>query len=84
MEIDQKIRDFILTELAFDKDDLTLSDDASLIKQGVVDSLGVLRLMSFIEGEFGIKIPPEEMVTSNFETIAAVRSLIRAKSTPEI
>lgn len=77
MEIGQKIRDFILAELAFDKDDVTLSDDASLIKQGFVDSLGVLRLMSFIEAEFGVKIPPEEMVTSNFETIDAIRDMVR-------
>ena len=79
MEIDQKIREFIVTDLAFDKDDLVLSDDASLIKQGIIDSLGVLRLISFIEAEFGIKIPPEEMVISNFETIAAINALVQMK-----
>jgi len=76
MDIERKIRDFILTELAYDKSDLTLANDTSLIDDGIVDSIGVLKLMIYIEAEFGFKIAPKDYGPASFETIGAIRDLV--------
>lgn len=56
-----------------------LSDDEALLATGIVDSLGVLDLVSFLEKQFQIRVADEELTPENFETIAALTSLICSK-----
>jgi len=76
-EIEQKIKDYILRE--FLPDELLLDSDLSLIQQGIVDSLGILQLVSFIEEEFNIKIAPEDVVLKNFAMVNEIKKLVMAK-----
>ena len=76
MDIEDKIRDFILTELAYDRSDLELCSDTSLIEGGIVDSIGVLKLMIYLESEFSFKIAPKDYGPASFETIGAIRDLV--------
>jgi len=82
MDTEQRIRDFILQELAFDQPDLELEGDTPLIKTGIVDSLGIVRLIGYLDEEFGVKVAADEMVLSNFETVGAIRRLVD-KHSPE-
>ncbi len=53
--------------------------DTELFREGIVDSMGVLTLIAFLEQTFEIQIEPQEMVLSNFETIAAMRDFVMLK-----
>jgi acyl carrier protein len=53
-----------------------ITADTELIDQGVLDSLSLLRLVSFIEENFGIALPVEEFVPENFYTPAAIAAMI--------
>jgi acyl carrier protein len=57
-EIERDIREFIAENFILDADE-TLSGDASLTQSGVLDSMGVLELIMFIEQRFGLTVPDD-------------------------
>jgi acyl carrier protein len=73
--IDQ-IREFVVHELL---DGKPVSDDEDLLISGLVDSLGVMRLVGFLEDALSTSIPPEDVTIENFANIAVVASYIRQR-----
>ena len=59
----------------------TLADDDSLLESGIVDSLGVLDIVSFVESEFGISVADEDLIRENFGSIGRIAAYIEAKQT---
>lgn len=76
--IEDRIRRFVVDELHGPP--LQLTADYPLIERGVVDSLGIMHLVSFIEGEYAITIEDEELTPDNFETIGAVARFVESKT----
>ena len=72
----QRIKDFILSNFLFTNDASAISNDASLIGQGVIDSTGILELIVFLETEFSIKIADDEMTPANFDSIDAIAAFV--------
>jgi len=79
MMIADHIREFILSELIQDKSITNLSNDESLIESGIIDSLGIQKLLTFIEDRISIQISDEDIIPENFETIEAIVSFIKSK-----
>jgi acyl carrier protein len=75
----ETIRTFIETEMAGPGTKVALSPSDSLIEKGIVDSLGVQRLIAYIEKEFELQIADTEIVPENFETITSVVEFINNK-----
>jgi acyl carrier protein len=59
--------------------EIKIDPESSLIKSGIVDSLSLLRLISFLEEKFGIVIDDEDVVPENFDTIKIMESLVAEK-----
>ena len=76
--IKTQIRQFVL-ENAQSKGVTTVSDTDSLTEIGVVDSLGIFRLVSFLEDSFGVRISDEEIVHDNFQTISDIERFVSTK-----
>ena len=70
----EPLREFIRREFLFDPD-AELSDDAPLFPD-VVDSLGVMEVVGFVEQEYGVAIDDSEMLVENFRSVGAIGSLI--------
>ncbi len=79
MSIEQTIREFVASELSWSGAASALSDDLPLIPSGAVDSLGLVRLVSFVESCYGIPIAVEEVVPRNFGTIAAIARFVERR-----
>jgi acyl carrier protein len=77
-ETKQQIRDFILN-LGEQKGIPTVGDDTNLTENGVVDSLAIFRVIMFLEDTFGIRIPDEEILTENFESVDGIERFVNAK-----
>ena len=77
--IETVIKEFIAEEFMFDRPASDLSNDMSLIQEGIIDSLGIFMLVSFIDNQFGVKVEPEDVVLDNFETITKIKDLITAR-----
>ncbi len=54
-------------------------DDDSLVESGLIDSLGIMKLVQFIETEFEIVVADAELTPDNFDTVEAINSLLEAK-----
>lgn len=76
------LREHILQEIAYDRSDLKLTNDFELIEQGVIDSMGILRVVTFLEEKFAIVMEPEDMTLENFATIDAITNFVTRKLTP--
>ena len=73
-----KLLGFIRRELASGRSDIDVERD-SLVESGVIDSLGIMKLVDFIEKEFRVKIGDADLVPENFETIEDITKLLAAK-----
>ena len=71
-----RIKEFIFTEVSPDLHLETLDDDQPLIESGIIDSLGVLRILSFLDEAFGIDLSSEEIKLENFTTVRSICDLI--------
>jgi acyl carrier protein len=56
-----------------------LADDASLLDLGVIDSTGVLEVISFLESEFHIQVLDEEIVAANMDSVGRLAGFVRRK-----
>jgi acyl carrier protein len=74
--VNTTIREYILREALPGASDDDLTDDTNLIEEEILDSLGIFALVEFLETTFGIRIEAEEVVMTNFETIASIEALV--------
>jgi len=78
MTIGQQVRQFIL-ENFYVSDATHLADDDSLITAGVIDSTGILEVITFLETEYGIAIADAEVTPDNLETIDRIARFVAQK-----
>jgi len=78
--IKDQIREFIQENLASVKGITSFRDDESLMENGVIDSLGIFRLVTFLEESFGVRIGDEEINPENLKTVDTIEQLVLAKS----
>ena len=74
-QISQRLRDFITHKFPAAKERL-VDDHVSLLDSGVIDSLGVLEIVGFLETEFGLTLNDDEMVAENFDSIATLTAFV--------
>lgn len=67
---------YLLTEVAPHLGVEELSDDANLVEDEVIDSLGIFSLVGFIEERYGVEIDIEELTLENFESVPAITGLV--------
>ena len=78
MDIAGKIREH-LKGISKGIDVTTISDDDSLWQEGVIDSLGMLEFMAFVESEFHIKIDSDELIPENFDSVRNISKYVESK-----
>lgn len=78
-DIQTAIREFVLKQFPAARK-RGAGDDESLLEQGVVDSMGVLEIVTFIESEFNITLTDDELMADHFETVAAMADFVHRKT----
>ncbi|MCK4821364.1 acyl carrier protein [bacterium] len=76
--IKELIRKFIV-QLAKKKEHANVNDDDDVITMGIIDSLGIMQLVAYIEETFSIKVNDEDIIPDNFESIEVISSFIESK-----
>ena len=74
----EELQSYISNELLSGEHNVGFDED--LLLQGLVDSVGLMRLVEHIEGKIGIKVPPQEFTIENFGTINALSNYLTAKA----
>ncbi len=71
----KKLRDFIFQELVFVAEPDRFGDDDDLLEAGL-DSMGIMRLIMFIEDQFGVTLPDTEIEPDNVQTFNALEQWV--------
>jgi acyl carrier protein len=77
-EIAARVRDYIVGTFLFG-DGSRLTDETSFLESSILDSTGMLELISFVEQEFGFSIDPTELVPDNLDSISKVAAFVERK-----
>ncbi|HWX18580.1 MAG TPA: acyl carrier protein [Candidatus Binatia bacterium] len=78
-QIEPAIREFIATRLLYSSDGFSYADDAPLLREGIIDSLGVVELVEFVQGQFGVKVEQQEVRPDNFDSVSKLAAFVRRK-----
>jgi len=70
------IRDFLVNEVLYDRDLKDLKPEDPLIARGLLDSLSILKTVTFCEERFGITVPDHEVLPDHFESVRAIAALV--------
>ncbi len=74
-----KIKNFIIENFLFGNAN-GLEDNTSFLEEGIIDSTGVLELVTFLEEEFEIQIEDEELIPENLDSINNVTAYLERKA----
>ena len=74
----EKIKTFIVENFLFGSED-GLKDETSFLEEGIIDSTGILELVTFLEEEFSIEVEDEELVPENLDSINNVTAFLERK-----
>ncbi|MDH4220493.1 MAG: phosphopantetheine-binding protein [Candidatus Aminicenantes bacterium] len=73
----EKIRNFIVENFLFGEREL--KDDESLFESGIIDSLGLIKLLAFIDEKFKVSIDMSEIMIENFNTLNDIMETLKSK-----
>ncbi len=73
----QKIRTYIKNNFLFGYSEDDIQDDMSFFELGVLDSTGIMELVTYIEREFNIKIEDNEIIPENLDSINLIANFIK-------
>jgi methoxymalonate biosynthesis acyl carrier protein len=79
MDIEQKLRTFIVDHLALQEETIHLKADDPIFELGFVDSLFAMQLIGFIQNEFQVEIENADLDLANFRSIDRMAAFIREK-----
>ena len=79
MELIITIRNFIIENFLFEEDE-KLKEETSFLESGIIDSTGILELVSFLEETFGITVEDEELIPENLDSIANIVAYLNKKN----
>jgi acyl carrier protein len=70
---------FIREDLLYDRDDVQLDRNTQLLEKGLVDSMGIFRLICFIEENFGVELQPSEVQVEHFRDMDSIVALVQSR-----
>ena len=75
--IEATLRQHLAREILFTGQTYPHSDEASFLENGIVDSMGVMQLVMFVEERFGVSVNDADIVPDNFDSVARLAAFIR-------
>lgn len=75
----EAIKKFIISELLTNSGSVSIGDLDPLIESGIIDSFGIMTLITFMEKEFCIHLSSDDLIPENFTNLAAIANLVDKK-----
>ena len=69
MEVKEQIKQYIAENFLFSSNGFDMDDNESFLEAGVVDSLGVVELVSFVEETYKFEVPDDDIVPEHFDSV---------------
>lgn len=75
----KQLRDYIVENFLFGDTETEFSDTDSFMEKGIIDSTGILEVITYIEENFIIKIEDDELIPENLDSISNIVNFIERK-----
>ena len=75
----EQLREFIQENLAQPQGISSFTDEEPLMETGVIDSLGIFRLVSFMEDQLGVRVSDEEINPTTLKNLNSIEELVMRK-----
>lgn len=79
MDVEREVREFVVKNFFYGDDKVGLRGSDSFIEGGIIDSTGVLEMVSFVERRFGIAMRDDELVPDNLDSIDKIVQFVARK-----
>lgn len=77
--IAREVKEFVVTNFLFGQDNGKLTNEASFLETGVIDSTGVLELVAFVEEKYQVSISDKELLPENLDSVHNVSRFVARK-----
>jgi len=78
----RQLRAYVEDNFLYMRRDLAFGDEEPLLRRGIIDSLGVMELVSYVEDTWQLPVQPDDITEANFGTLAAIAAYIAARLPP--
>jgi acyl carrier protein len=78
-QVIERVRAFLTENFLYMRPDFFLADDHSLLEGGVIDSMGVLEVLNFLEEEFGVTAADDEISEANLGSLRTIAQFVASK-----
>lgn len=75
----ERARAYVLENFLYARTDVQLTDTDQLLERGIIDSMGVLELISFVQEEFSVQVSDSDVTEENFGTLSGIARYILSK-----
>ena len=77
-QLRSRIKRYVLAEFLPGEAEENLTSDVKLVSEGIIDSLGSLRLVAFLEETFGVTIPAHQIDADHLDTVELIAATVQA------
>lgn len=78
-EILSRTRQFISDSFLYMRPGMVIGDDDRLMEKGVIDSMGVMELMEFLQSSFGVTPADDEITEANLGSLTAIARFVASR-----
>jgi acyl carrier protein len=75
-EISARVREYVIENFLYMRQGYEFSDTDSLLEHGIIDSMGVIELVTFVRDEFGVDAEDGEITEENFGSLDAIAGFV--------
>jgi acyl carrier protein len=79
VSITAEVEQFIVTDIAAGRGIETVAHDRDLLADGIIDSLGITELITFLEAKYAIKVDDDDIDAENFRSIDGIAAFVEKK-----
>ena len=78
-QIEQELRQFVVDNFLFGEGESQFSNEDSFLEKGLVDSMGILTLVNFVQEKYTIAVADEELVPENWDSVRRIATFVQGK-----
>jgi acyl carrier protein len=79
----ERVRQYVVDNFLYMHPGYVLADEDALLGKGIIDSLGVMELISFVEDELGVAVADTDVTEQNFQSVASVARYVMSRRAAE-
>lgn len=79
MNVQDQLREYIVTQFLYDQNNKALDQDVDLLNEGIVDSMGILQIVNFMEEKFGVRVADDEITPEIFRSLRTLTEFVEEK-----